>query len=307
MKGKYTNDLPELVNENGITRLKILEENRRQREKSFQKQQRIIDTAEDTFRKIQLPKEFVIEEKEDQDILKIDCFFKEYKARKKLNSQKSTMPILKNLVRKTIKLDNTDHNKYITRINIKNYNNHFNFSTGSGDNSSYNCLNTDYNVTTKRFYGYGEDDVVTLANLVKKLDIRDNLKQEKFGKVKSPRYTMAINTISTGFSTDDYSPKATISSGTKTFRGFADVDSGFNTYTKYKPRRRAAKESVHKLNKLFESFCREERSAQDLLLNMGVKIAKHDPKYNTIGDFQTYTCGNPVRVAKLNIKRLYNK
>jgi hypothetical protein len=291
----------------GITKLKLFEENKKELNYNLKFQQDIIDNAEKTLNKIQLL-EVKQEAVQDNNVLKIDAFFQAYKAKKKRNNLKNlkTIGSMKSIITKT---QSSKEDPYGSRVNIFNYKNHFNYTTN--DSISYfrdNRLNTDYNVTFKHRFQEDNDDYVTLANLIKKLDITNEIKTERL-RVQASRYNPG-DYITIRHSPEN-SPKATINT-TCSFKKslkpikFEDTETnGFNSYTKYKPKSNKNIDKVNKLNTLFETFCKQEKRAAKIMQTMGNKLVK--TRLAEPDGIKQFGNLNPIKIAKLNIKRLYNK
>jgi hypothetical protein len=298
-------DSPKFV-DYGIMGLKLHQENKKDLQRSLKEQQAVIENVEETMKRMQVPEALGHCEQPEPDILKIDSFFKAYKI-KQFKKHTTSLKAFKSL--RTMKSVSqcpkaVTKEPLVTRVNIYNYKNHFNFSTNYNDFMKHkaNLLNTDYNVTFKKIYPNDSDDVVTLANLVKKLDIKNNIKTETV-KLKSPRnadlkYT-PLNT--------DYSSKTNYSRPVI----YEDIDkesTRFNSYVKYKPKSNKNLDKVFKLNNLFESFCKVEKKAETLLTNLGSKLCKGDTfNYEEkLHGHKPFGKLNPIKVAKMNIKRLYH-
>jgi hypothetical protein len=314
-----------IINLNGVSRLKVYEENKNELKKYFTRQQKIIDTSQNMLKTFQIPSEYLTTENEpEKELLKIDCFFNEFRNRRSKFLTRKTNSVRNSIVipipKKIQEIENKQH--FSTRINIKNYNKHFEFNSNYSDycNNLSNSLNTCYNVSFKRSFPFGEDDAVTLANLVKKLDIKNKIKldKEKLRRV-SKRAIETASTLYNNYSTEDSSPKATISSTSKSralktltsFR-FDDIDKEavkVNRYSRYQSKTIKNLDNVNKFNDLFENVCREEKSAEKLLLAYSNKLMKKDGLNfeEKIHGFKPLSERNPVKLAKLNIKRLYNK
>jgi hypothetical protein len=292
----------------GVMKLSLYQENKKEIEKYFKVQQAVIENSNEILTKIQLPKEHGVKDQLEDDILKIDCFFKAYKTKKfKKDTILKTFKSLSAL--KTISRPKklVEENPLVTRVNINNYKNHFEFSNNFSDYLSERtgCLNTDYNVTFKKSYPNDNDEAVTLANLVKKIDIKSNQKLEKLKTQRISAVDYRCTTMDTESSTK------TVNSYYRERMTFVDVDretTKFNSYARYKPKSTQNIDKVYKLNTLFDSFCKVEKKADELLLSVGNKLIKDDTfNYEEkLHGHKLFGNLNPIKVAKMNIKRLYH-
>jgi hypothetical protein len=314
-KFKYRDSLDK-ISDYGILKLKIQQENKKELEEKFKSQQSIIDNMDDTLTRLQISTEQDnnLSPQTTEEILKIDSFFKAYHNKKKYSKQ-ITFKHLKSLrpskTLKPIKKQEASNESYATRVNVNNYNNLFSFSNNIDLLNNFNAdnLNTEFNVTIKNRLPYDEEDVITLANLVKKMDIKNNL---KLAEVKKPRcsiqYSNATLNTYTSIEGNYIKPIETIES-IKAPARYYDVDqenNKNNSFIKYKPRSNRNVDQIYKLNTIFETMQKQEKSAQDLLLNVGGKLAQSE-RHN----YEVKLPGirldniNPVRLAKLNLKRVY--